>query len=330
MAAAVLDVTAGIFNKLPADVKKKCDTKQLLTKSERLNFKRKITEYLFEIGDTHSSTAEKVVKLVYSKYGEAFSVVIGKKKWDNGEKTLLVSVLNEIQFKKAPEDRYTKKRKNEEADSDDEEINRRNKRLRSKNDEYGCAQYSPKILENEKSQEEKRLKLSSMFLSPQLHSSSAVKELMAETYATQRAMINAKDRNLSVLLTNWPFLKDPDQLINHASTLLGMDVTEVWSASLLKKCSIIRRFIKGTKKLKNKETEELDNIFAESKEAVTATGTEKPKFSVVFLALLFYFEEKSSSLFKVINVSFFKLNCIHLRGFYTCICNKLFFSERLK
>lgn len=58
---------------------------------------------------------------------------------------------------------------------------------------------------------------------------------MTETYPTLRGVINEKSRNIEEITVQWPFLKEPEFILQHSFILLGKNISNGWSDSLSKK-----------------------------------------------------------------------------------------------
>ena len=90
--------------------------------------------------------------------------------------------------------------------------------------------------------------------------------------------------------------------MEHASTLLGKDVKNVWDESLKNKAKPIRHFLKMKKYVKEKH-EEMLQLSTTAKEAASITKDDIPKNMVIFPMLIKHFEENPEYLLKVIKVS---------------------------
>ena len=94
-------------------------------------------------------------------------------------------------------------------------------------DRYGCIQWNCDLPsdETEDSQLEKKnwMKSESFIACPD---SKKVANYMSLTYASQRSCINNPNVPISVVLEEWPFLKEPVHLFEHFETLTGTSATE--------------------------------------------------------------------------------------------------------
>lgn len=76
------------------------------------------------------------------------------------------------------------------------------------------------------------------------HGCPEVLELMDKTYATQRKSINDVTRDISLVMTEWPFLTNVEYIVEHADKLLGKFILTTWNKSLENKMQPIRKYLK--------------------------------------------------------------------------------------
>ena len=285
------------------DEKKKGEEKRLII--------RAIVDYMMNvIHDRRRSKATELAKLVCAIYPATFTDSVGGDVWDDGIKTVTISIYNGCLYRNSlnPQNKTNNKRCND-SDSDDADVAEKQREIRLSNfqDEYGCVDYAPKLpdTENNHSQEEKRQELSHMFHVESCDGNNAeVAKLMDMTYPTVRALINQVDRDLNKIIAEWPFLKYPEILMHHSSRLLGKNIHETWKTSLMTKPKYIRRYFITPNIIKCKvKSIEMKKMLAESKEASRITRDKKPKTLVWIPMIIKYFDENVEDLYKVIEVS---------------------------
>ncbi|KYQ53630.1 hypothetical protein ALC60_02137, partial [Trachymyrmex zeteki] len=189
-----------------------------------------------------------------------------------------------------------------DSDDADNELKKKEALLLRRQDEYGCVKYAPKLpsTENSTTQETKRLRLIHLFNNIHKRDSKEISRLMEETYSTQRAVINDKNRDLLKLSTEWSFLKDPDYFVQHSCILLRKDISKVWVDSI-KRIKPLRQYLQFCKRGNNDEKTEIIN---DCKVAIKVRKDQISKILVIFKLLVSYFRESENLLFKIISVSY--------------------------
>lgn len=109
-------------------------------------------------------------------------------------------------------------------------------------DSYGCVAWQPELPPGEtvETQQKKKETLQAECRLV-LRNASLVKQLMSETYASQRALINSATSVLEVK-TSWPFLFEEEHLCHHTDTLLGFDASQTFDERLRKVGQQIYRY----------------------------------------------------------------------------------------
>ncbi|KAJ8666388.1 hypothetical protein QAD02_008050 [Eretmocerus hayati] len=177
-------------------------------------------------------------------------------------------------------------------------------KLNRRNDSIGCDQYSPKLPDGEtdETQNAKRVPLLTLYGklgSDDPPSTEEIDDLMAATYSTQRILLNAKERELVKILSDWPFLNHSSYLIKHSSTLIGKDVQKVWDASNEDKFKDMRLFLKVAMK-DDEKVEKRHTVVQQSLRVIKAQRNDRPKTSVVIPLLMLYLDEDTCHLYKTI------------------------------
>lgn len=67
---------------------------------------------------------------------------------------------------------------------------------------------------------------------------------MMLTYATQRQTINSKDHDLSVTVSNWPYLFKEKCLLQHCNHLLDIDIIEKMQKGSQSKVPKLMKYLK--------------------------------------------------------------------------------------
>ena len=262
----------------------------------------KVAKYMIKIlKDGTRSKCGAVAEIICEKYPNSFMDIIDSQIFGKGMETLRCQLYNAVNYRK--QGKVSSKRKNGEVDSDDEEISNKIKEMNRKNgDEYGCIDYAPLLKPGEETlQEEKRLILNDKFQFLN-RNEDEICELMKETYVLQRLHINAKDRNLQLICVQWPFLKEPQFLIEHANRLLGKNITATWYSCLEKNNKPLRQYLQF-QNLKSEKNASRMKIINSYKQACEITRSKGPKVIGAISLLIHHFSEVENALYHVTDVS---------------------------
>ncbi|KAJ8665139.1 hypothetical protein QAD02_006801 [Eretmocerus hayati] len=294
------NINMSIIEKICQHTLKKCQNGEELSTNEYLTVKKNIVAHLFGTKDTSRGAARTIVTALCSRFPKSLAIRGKAKTYDQGLMSLLTSVENGIQYDKTTLKLPKKPRKRRVPSESKTAELQRQKDYFDRVDEFGCVEFLPDLPddENEDTQQEAREELLTLFDDPKTHSSGRVSELMRKTYPTHRALITAPDRNISTILTKWPFLKIPAQFFQHASILLGKNVVEIWNDLLLKYGEPLLHFL--TIKFTQKETEgKFQSIMKEKDAAIAREQKVTPQYSAIFPILLLTFKEDASCLYKL-------------------------------
>ncbi|KAJ8671566.1 hypothetical protein QAD02_002825 [Eretmocerus hayati] len=298
------DISTSLIEAICQDTLKKCQDGEELETNEFLSIKKNIQAHLFKTKDTSRKKALKIVTALCTKFPDSLAIRGKAKTLDEGIMSLLTSVENGIQYSKStlklPKNSRKRRAPAESVENEGTEVQRQRDYFH-RIDEFGFVEYLPKLPsdENEETQNDARVELESLFNDVKSHSSDRVSILMKKTYPTQRVLITAPDRNINGILTSWPFLKIPQQFFQHASTLVGKDVVEIWNSLLLTNGEPILGFM-TMKMTGKKEKEKLKSIMEEKDQGIAREQKMTPQYSAIFPLLLLAFNENSSCLFKLI------------------------------
>ncbi|KAJ8681971.1 hypothetical protein QAD02_017763 [Eretmocerus hayati] len=292
-----------VLDRIPPHVLEHCRKGNLLMSDRKLSIAHAVGDYMIEdLKNRSRKIARLLCRMICDKFPTSMSIIIEGNVWDDGFDAFYTSVRNCLNYKSSTS-RGLKRKSTE--DGDEIEIDRRQKRaaLNRNNDEYGCVNYDPKLPENEttESQEQKRKKLLDMFHNGVLGDSKECESLLKATYPTQRSLINAIDRDLDAIFSEWPHLTDASSLIKHSSWLLGKDVYEEWNVRVILICDEMRRYFKSMMH-KTRKMERLNQLCSEYLSAMETFRSVEPKFSVVFPLLMLSLGEDTSHLYKTVKV----------------------------
>lgn len=298
------DLKNHVWSKVSNEILDKCKNGQQLGRRERLSLNQVIVDFMQFMKTTAKVKSDEIATAIYNTYPDTFSDRIGGTTFGKGCESLKQSIYNAVLYRKNRSEKKIRL-----VDSDDEEIAERQRQtdLNHKGDQYGCIDYAPKLPEDEDDtlQEIKRCILIELFSNTESDRHEILK-LMNETYPTQRASINGKNRNLECITSDWPFLKDAECLIAHSSRLLGKNVSEIWSNSIQQKGKTMRQWFKTpqVQKREKMDAEKINNFFNECKNACEVRKDQVPKSLIIFQLLSTYFKESEESLFKIIDVKY--------------------------
>ncbi|XP_067209386.1 uncharacterized protein [Linepithema humile] len=299
----VLNMKEGVWDKISDTIITTCQKGEKLLPAQRQAINRVVADYMINVlQQTSRGVSEEIAKNICETYPQTFKDTIDNQQWGSGVETLRMQIYNCVQYMKHTKSR-TKRALSPDSDDTDQEERRKEAAILRRQDEYGCVEYAPRLpsTEDPKSQEEKRLRLIELFAVVE-RDTKEVGQLMTETYPTQRGVINEKLRNIEQILVDWPFLKEPEFILQHGSILLGKNIHNVWSDSLSKKVKPIRQYFKFSKNIPDRKMQAITCIINECKETAQVTKENMPKILVIFPLLLEYFGEKSNFLFKIISI----------------------------
>ena len=292
------------------------------------------------LNDYTRTTTNAVVDLLLNKYPEA--LVIKGAAGDilnNGSKAFCIKLYDQVKYKKPAIQKMSRKMphsstengENEEGNSSDSSNFRTSIRsVRNRVfDEYGIVAYEAPLPDGETklSQEGKLMRLRLLHSKMDKNDDGQIKQLLSETYATQRKDIIDRVGTLNEFLTNWPHLEDAERFLNYASVIFDRDMKQVWDKKLAAKGAALFSIFK-------KESEKLNQVCAarrearrKMKEAVIAANeasenltTQTPKYLSLFELLPLYFLEKDNTMFHIVSVSIFST-------YHTLIWHDIFFTN---
>ncbi|XP_071841746.1 uncharacterized protein [Apostichopus japonicus] len=163
-----------------------------------------------------------------------------------------------------------------------------------KTDSYGCISWQPDTFpagETEKTQQQKMEELQTLHKSGQQGAN--IKELMNLTYTSQRNMINSKDCVLVELMEKWPYLFEEAYLLDHFSTLTGVNLKEKVEESAKKKIPTLYRFLEQQASTTQRLRQTLHSI----KDVMESNGDSLPKIIGSLILLCRYFDDDTAAIF---------------------------------
>lgn len=297
-----------VYSKLSDEMMKKLQSKKSLSPNEKSNISVVIADFLHFRKDVGASAVQKITSEMCRAHPESFSIVVGGKKWSDGQDNFKIQIRNRINYLKSKQNLSLG---NGTAAGTSKRTKKRSSTLQ-KQDEYGCVEYSPPLPDDETpdDQEAKRNRLLKLHqvISYQ-EDREEINRLMDQTYPTQRAQINGEGRDLVVIMALWPFLRSPTSLILHASRLLGKDVRNIWNEAIQNKTTPIAAYMKSRRNVRGRE-QIFKEIFQESEEANVKNKSRAADTMVIFPLLINYFKEKSNYFYTIVDVSIHRFFCL--------------------
>lgn len=290
------------WSRLPKHFIEVCQRGEVPTSYERRNVVGLIAAYLHdELKDTSRGTARRAAAKLVQAFPNSFQDKIGESVVGDGVNSLHIQIYNRLNYYKnqraSPLQRGT-------VDEQEEEIEKPNKKI--KLDEYGCIAYEPPLgfEETVDMQQRKKAWLLDQFQLNQ-RELPKVQNWMNETYPSQRISINRRKGLIDEIFTDWPFLREPEYLLSHASTLVGKSVVDIWQQKLSKHAGIhsyMQHHCLSTLK-KKPQYNVIMGILEESKTAANNLRGEWPLVLGIFPLIAAYFKESTNYIFKIVDVS---------------------------
>ena len=328
------------WEKLTDNIKEKLDLHVPLPDERKLELRKIICMHLTgTLKDYTRTTTNAVVNLLLNKYPEA--LVIKDADGDilnNGAKAFCIKLYDQVQYKKPASQKISRKRPPSSAENDEnEEGNSSNsssfhtsiRSVRHRDfDEYGTVAYEPPLPDGETklSQESKLMRLRLLHSKRDKNDDDEIKQLLSETYATQRKDIIDRVGTLNEFLKNWPHLEDAEHFLNHASVLFDRDMKEVWDEKLAAKgAALFSIFEKECEKsnqvcvARREARRKMKEAVIEANEASENLTTQTPKYLSLFKLLPLYFLEEDNKMYHIVSVSTFP-------AYHTLIWHDIFFT----
>lgn len=283
---------------------KACLNKVKPDPADQRTFVQSMRDFLInDVKAVDRGTCFKVAQLVVEKYPDTFEAKIDGQLFGQGWEALGNKIYSAIGYKKGS----TKEKRPLSGTENENENSTVPKTKKKKVDAYGCVDYAPPLGDGESNdtQEEKRKLLLDFFETLSNCSKNEKDEairLMDLTYATQRALINAPDRDLFVTTTDWPLLKIPEFFYKHCDRLLGRDIVQCWNNCLQKNGKTILDFFNQTH-YKKTDLQKKRAIYLEYNDASSNDRNQIAKTVVMFPLLLFHFGENPDQIYKIVDVS---------------------------
>ncbi|XP_054930445.1 uncharacterized protein [Dermacentor andersoni] len=232
-----------------------------------------------------------IAREIVSKYPRTFEDTLNGTIIATGLETLLWKLENCINNKRRHSSECSKR-----CFSEDEELTTKKPQLQK--DSYGCVAWQPDLpsTETAETQENKRKELQAQFrlASP---NSSRVTQLMAETYSSQRQVINAS-RSVVNVKENWPFLFEEAHMCSHVNILLGFSASQTFDDQVKTVGRQVFRYAHSLIKKPNVRTclEEIEKARIETKSMAV-------EYEATPLLLLAIFDEDRELFCKVVEES---------------------------
>ncbi|XP_049517132.1 uncharacterized protein LOC125942922 isoform X2 [Dermacentor silvarum] len=211
------------WDAFPPELVKACQEGRRPLKSDLNEMVRTLSDRVLAC---HQKPGRKVLRAIaseiVSKFPRTFEDTLNGTVIATGLETLLWKLENCINNKRRRSSECLKRCVSE----DEEEFTTKKPQLQK--DSYGCVAWQPDLpsMETAETQEKKREELQAQFrlASP---NSSRVTQLMAETYSSQRQLINAS-RSVLYVKENWPFLFEEMHMCSHINVLLGFSASQTF------------------------------------------------------------------------------------------------------
>ena len=199
------------------------------------------------------------------------------------------------------------------------------KRVKS-SDSYGCINYQPLDLPNgetAQSQTEKKEQMKNLFHSG-FHTAlnEECRNLLKLTYCTIRKDINTR-KALDFLLTEWPLLFVKEGFLDHFNELVGINILESMSSSILKIGTTIISYFLSEPKMKTSIKEKMRGVISELK-SNTSEKEELYSWEVLIALLMTYLEEEIGMLFIIVEVSI-----LYLMNYIMISCKLLLIQDSI-
>ncbi|XP_077499847.1 uncharacterized protein LOC144110662 [Amblyomma americanum] len=211
----------------PPQLMKACQEGKRPVKSDLNEMVRLVSDHILAI---NRKPGRKILRAIaaeiVSHYLKTFEDTLNGAVIGSGIETLLWKLENCVNNKRRPSSEQP------HQFEPDDELDLSVKRVKIQRDSYGCVAWQPKVPSDETadSQEKKKDDLLSQFRLA-FPDETMVAQLMSETYASQRQLINAS-KNIRDIERSWPFLFQAKHLTNHVNILLGSNVAKTFDDRL--------------------------------------------------------------------------------------------------
>ncbi|KAL1479690.1 hypothetical protein MTO96_051650 [Rhipicephalus appendiculatus] len=169
-------------------------------------------------------------------------------------------------------------------------------------DSYGCVAWQPELPDGEtvETQESKKNQMQAEYrlASP---NEALVAQLMSQTYASQRALINVYS-GIMIVKRNWPFLFVAHHMYSHVNTLLGFDVARTFDRCIETVGKQIYRYAHTLVK-----SQRVKSCLQEIESAKVHTKSAAAEYEAAPLILLAIFNEDKGLLYGVTEVIYLQV-----------------------
>lgn len=224
---------------------------------------------------------------IVNKYPNMFLDKCGDKLIGDGCETLIKKFENCLD---------SRKRKNLALETNFGMVNKR----KTTRDSYGCLNWQPlKLPEGETKELQMRHKMYLIQEYPKSKRQEDVVEYkMKITYPSQRYFINNLKECITSVKENWPFLFEEKHLLFHATTLLEIDLKELFSAAVPEKGKKIYDF------MQTKIEKDIRNSLTRIEEAKISAQNHVPEVIGAIPLIMAYFNEEQALLFEEVKFYF--------------------------
>lgn len=310
------NILSDVIQKVPERIIEYCKKNMTLLPEDVRLMNVQIANYAIQtLKDTSRSTAYSIALMLVNKFPQLADRVkdqpIGK-----GHESLGMRIYNAINCRKDANDKKRKAGPHPLFDTMEEIDNTASRRQ----DQYGCVEYQPKILETDfEKLEEKRLQLFDLYNSPNQWDFKEITIVLNDLFHSLRFMINAENRCVLKVILHCPFLGESKFLLEHASRVIygkegrsGKTLNDIWHENIMTTVPAMKEycnslyFLAEQKKKKSKNDPILKKIYSMIVEAeimCKKTEDQIPIAICFFQILIAYLNEKEELLIKVIEVS---------------------------
>ena len=313
---AAKNILDDVIQNIPIQLKEDCFMGKIPSPADRRLMIQGIAHYmLHDLKNSSRGMAEDIAKMLFERFptlGDyAKGVPLGK-----GFETLREQIYHAVNYRKESSDKKQRKRRPNDSFFDVEEENTSS--ILRKQDDYGCMEYGSPTSSSEDSSalEEKRLGLVELYQKLAEWDPEKISNDLHATFNSLRLMINAENRNIIVLFSQWPFLAESNYLLQHASRVIygkdgrsGKTLQQIFQENHGRTMPALIQHCKAlclTKKKKTKNSPDMDHIkelIRTAQDMTISMNSEIPNAVLMFRLLIAVFKEEERFLLSVIPVS---------------------------
>ncbi|XP_033222987.1 uncharacterized protein LOC117176792 [Belonocnema kinseyi] len=299
---------------IPIHLKEDCSRGKTPRPADRRLMVQGIAHYmLHDLTDASRGMAENIDKMLFERFPTLGDYIKGVP-LGNGFETLREQIYHAVNYRKESSAKKNRKRRLNDPLFDVEETS---SSISRKQDDYRCMEYGLPTISTEDSivLEEKRLELVELYKKPSEWDPEKTSNDLNTLFGPLRLMINAENRNISVLFSYWPFLAESKYLLEHASRVIygqdgrfGRTLQQIFQVNhgstmpaLIQYCKAL--CLTRTKKTKNSpDTNIIMDLIKTAQDMAKTTNSEMPNAVLMFQLLIAVFKEEERFLLTVIPI----------------------------